>query len=125
GCRARRFSAARRHGAPVPPATRRPIPGVEARSRRHHEPGRTPGRMEYDGRVPHRRTLLTVVLTLALAATALAQYGGPRGPFHEYPNIPYDGRFTFVRIRYQTAPGGDWYGGWPAWGHGYPLSEQN
>ena len=33
------------------------------------------------------RILLTVALTLALAATALAQYGGPRGPFDEYPNI--------------------------------------
>ena len=32
------------------------------------------------------RILLTVALTLALAATALAQYGGARGPFHEYPN---------------------------------------
>jgi hypothetical protein len=36
-----------------------------------------------------------------------------------------DGRFTFARIRYQTAPGGYWCGGWPGWGHGYPLSEQN
>src|ERR1041384_6486973 len=69
--------------------------------------------------------LLALVLTVALAATALAQYGGPRGPVHESPNVPYDGRFTFVRIKYQTAPGGNWYGGWPAWGHGYPLSEQN
>src|SRR5262245_46537743 len=83
------------------------------------------GEWKYDGRVRHRRTLLTVVLTVALAGTALAQYGGPRGPFHEYPNIPYDGRFTFVRIKYRTAPRGYWYGGWPAWGHGYPLSEQN
>jgi Domain of unknown function (DUF4159) len=83
------------------------------------------GEWKYDGRVRHRRILLTVALALALAATALAQYGGPRGPFHEYPNIPYDGRFTFARIKYQTAPGGYWYGGWPGWGHGYPLSEQN
>jgi hypothetical protein len=81
--------------------------------------------MEYDRAVRHRSLLLSVVLTLALAVTALAQYGGPRGPFHEYPNVPYDGRFTFVRIKYQTAPRGYWYGGWPAWGHGYPLSEQN
>ena len=73
----------------------------------------------------HRRVLPSVVLALAIAATAFGQYGGPRGPFHEYPNIPYDGRFTFVRIKYQTAPNGYWYGGWPAWGHGYPLSEQN
>src|SRR4051812_38286913 len=80
---------------------------------------------KYDGHVRQRGILLTVALTVALAATTLAQYGGPRGPFHEYPNSPYDGRFTFVRIRYQTAPNGYWYGRWPAWGHGYPLAEQN
>ena len=60
-----------------------------------------------------------------LATLAFAQFGGPRGPFRERPNIPYDGRFTFVRVKYETAPGGYWYGGWPAWGHGYPLAEQN
>jgi hypothetical protein len=62
---------------------------------------------------------------LLIAAATAAQFGGPRGPFHERPNIPYDGRFTFVRVKYTTAPGGYWYGGWPAWGHGYPLAEQN
>ena len=69
--------------------------------------------------------LVALLLVLAAVATALAQYGGPRGPFRELPNIPYDGRFTFVRVRYTTAPGGYWYGGWPAWGHGYPIAEQN
>jgi hypothetical protein len=68
---------------------------------------------------------LAATIATLLAATAYAQFGGPRGPFHEYPNIPYDGRFTFVRVKYETAPGGYWYGGWPAWGHGYPLAEQN
>jgi Domain of unknown function (DUF4159) len=71
------------------------------------------------------RRLLVIVLLLATAGAAAAQYGGPRGPFHEYPNIPYDGKFIFARVKYGTAPGGYWYGGWPAWGHGYPLSEQN
>ena len=65
---------------------------------------------------------MLLVLVLVLAA---AQYGGPRGPFRERPNISYDGRFTFVRVKYTTAPGGYWYGGWPAWGHGYPIAEQN
>ena len=41
------------------------------------------------------------------------------------PNIGYDGRFTFVRVNYTTAPGGYWFGGMPAWAHGYPLAEQN
>jgi len=72
-----------------------------------------------------RRVLTAGSLVLLTAAAALAQFGGPRGPFREYPNIPYDGQFTFVRLKYTHGPGGNWYGGWPAWGHGYPLSEQN
>src|SRR6185436_15962251 len=71
------------------------------------------------------RILLGASASLLVAITALAQFGGPRGPFRVQPNIRYDGRFTFVRVKYTTAPGGFWYGGWPAWGHGYPLSEQN
>jgi hypothetical protein len=71
------------------------------------------------------RVLACVGALLLMAISALAQFGGPRGPFHERPNIPYDGQFTFVRLKYTTAPGGYWYGGWPAWGHGYPLAEQN
>lgn len=64
------------------------------------------------------------VLSLILAATASAQFG-PRGRFVVRPNIRYDGQFTFVRLKYTTAPGGYWYGGWPAWGHGHPVAEQN
>ena len=41
------------------------------------------------------------------------------------PEHQYDGRFTFVRVSYETAPGGYWYGGLPAWAHGYPVAEQN
>ena len=41
------------------------------------------------------------------------------------PNIPYDGRFTFVRVSYETAPGGYWYRGLPSWAHGYPVAEHN
>ena len=64
-------------------------------------------------------------LVLLMAVAVAAQFGGPRGPFHEYPNIPYDGRFTFVRLKYTHGPGGNWYGGWPSWAHGYPIAEQN
>jgi Domain of unknown function (DUF4159) len=75
---------------------------------------------------PGARIVAAGCLSVLVAATALAQFGGgPRGPFVVRPNIAYDGRFTFVRLKYTTAPGGYWYGGWPAWGHGHPLSEQN
>jgi Domain of unknown function (DUF4159) len=66
---------------------------------------------------------------VAFAISSIAQdfgfRGEGRGGFHVMPNAPYDGRFTFVRLNYQTAPGGYWYRGWPAWAHGYPLAEQN
>src|SRR5262245_27881137 len=77
-----------------------------------------------------RRVAIASAIAILLAISALAQDfgfrgGGPGGPFHVMPNVKYDGKFTFVRITYQTAPGGYWYGGWPAWAHGYPLAEQN
>jgi hypothetical protein len=43
-------------------------------------------------------------------------------PIH---NAPYDGRFTFARLTYETGPGGYYYGGLPAWAHGYPRAERN
>jgi len=75
--------------------------------------------------VRRARALAGAAALVVTAVSAFAQFGGPRGPFRERPNIPYDGRFTFVRLKYTTAPGGYWYGGWPAWGHGYPIAEQN
>jgi hypothetical protein len=63
---------------------------------------------------------------LALAALALlVGFGGRRQNLRPFPNAPYDGRFTFVRITYETAEGGYWYRGLPAWAHGYPIAEQN
>src|SRR5258707_1907145 len=76
-----------------------------------------------------RRYLLVSVAALLLAAAAPAQdfgfRGGREGPFHVMPNVRYDGRFTFVRVNYETAPGGYWYRGLPAWAHGYPMAEQH
>src|SRR4029077_19596033 len=40
-------------------------------------------------------------------------------------NVAYDGQFTFVRVKYETAPGGYWAGGRPSWVHGFPLAEEN
>ena len=75
-----------------------------------------------------RAAAIACASILCLAATALAQreFGDfGRGRLQIQKNIPYDGRFTFVRISYETAPGGYWAGGRPSWSHGYPLAEQN
>ena len=46
-------------------------------------------------------------------------------------NVPYDGRFTFVRIRFGIAlnsgsfGGGRGRGGLPPWAHDYPRAERN
>jgi len=77
-----------------------------------------------------RAVAIACASLLCLAATALAQRefgdsGFQRGHLQLQKNIPYDGRFTFVRISYETAPGGYWAGGRPSWSHGYPLAERN
>ena len=70
---------------------------------------------------------LTGALVLCTVTAALAQrlesFGPGRVP--AVHNAPYDGRFTFVRVRYETAPGGYWSGGRPSWVHGYPVAEEN
>jgi uncharacterized protein DUF4159 len=75
-----------------------------------------------------RRWIVALALALAGATAAFAQreffgYGYGRTP--AIHNIPYDGQFTFVRVKYETAPGGYWAGGRPSWVHGYPIAEQN
>jgi Domain of unknown function (DUF4159) len=82
--------------------------------------------------VRHTRPLLAGALVLCLAVAALAQRRFNDGfGFDEYArppaihNVPYDGQFTFVRVKYDTAPGGYWAGGRPSWVHGYPLAEEN
>jgi hypothetical protein len=70
------------------------------------------------------RGLVTVAALFWLAASPAAQrwfYGWDES----VKNTPYDGRFTFVRVRYTPAPGGYWAGGQPSWVHGYPVAEQN
>ena len=82
--------------------------------------------MNTTGITTRRRTsLLTIAVLLGLIGVAAAQ-----GRFFyrwDTPirNIPYDGRFTFVRVKYTPAPGGYWPGDRPSWVHGYPLAEQN
>ena len=83
------------------------------------------------------RSVLGIVLlvSLATAAAAVAQrrrgFGGGGGPFGfrsrmpVFENTSYDGRFTFVRMNYESTPDGYWYSGQPAWAHGYPVAEKN
>ncbi len=75
-----------------------------------------------------RIVLITLVLIGAVAGAALAQrrfFGRQIGREVDVQNLPYDGRFTFARLKYTTAPGGFWYMGLPSWAHGYPMSEDN
>jgi len=63
--------------------------------------------------------LAPLLFILAGATAAPAQYDPvPR-------NLPYDGRFTFARLRYAVANGGYYYRGLPAWAHGYSHAEEN
>jgi Domain of unknown function (DUF4159) len=72
---------------------------------------------------------LALTLIVALSCAAYAQrrrfYGWGGGRDLDVENAPYDGRFTFARLKYTTAPGGFWYQGLPSWAHGYPISEDN
>jgi hypothetical protein len=75
--------------------------------------------------------LALAALVMLTAVTAVAQrrgfggFGGWRSAVPSMANVPYDGRFTFVRAKYETAEGGYWYRGLPAWAHGFPIAEQN
>src|SRR5258706_14432480 len=72
-----------------------------------------------------RTFLVTLAVLACLVAAASAQRRFFYGWDESVRNIPYDGRFTFARVRYTPAPGGNWAGGRPSWVHGYPLAEQN
>ena len=65
----------------------------------------------------------TMLVVALLAAASAAQRRAYYGAYEPAGNRPYDGRFAFVRVRYRSAPGGNWAG--PAWAHGYPVAEQN
>jgi hypothetical protein len=76
------------------------------------------------------RPRTTAAVALALVACLASVAAAQRGRFfygwdETVRNVPYDGRFTFARVRYTPAPGGNWAGGRPSWVHGYPLAEMN
>lgn len=67
--------------------------------------------------------LVALAITLA-AATGGAQRRGGGGLAIE-PNVPYDGRLTWVRIRYGPAETGRFSRGGPPWSHDYPRGERH
>ena len=71
------------------------------------------------------RTYTVRGATAALLLGVAAPTSLPRLTDPEHNNIKYDGRFTFARLVYTTAPGGYYYRGLPAWAHGYNLAEEN
>jgi hypothetical protein len=65
---------------------------------------------------------LTLLLVVTCAAGVFAQrrgfFRGPiDAPIDKAP--PYDGKYTFARLKFTTGPGGYYFGGLPAWAHGY------
>ena len=72
-----------------------------------------------------KRLGIVFVLIGAVGVSAVT-VAAQRGRFFNSPasiafprNPPYDGRFTFARLKYETGPGGYYYYGLPAWAHGY------
>jgi hypothetical protein len=59
---------------------------------------------------------VAAAVALSAAGQRRLAFGAFEPPVH---NAQYDGRFTFARIRYTTAPGGYQYCGLPSWAHGY------
>jgi hypothetical protein len=78
-------------------------------------------------RLSQARCWVALGALLLTAPLLSAQRFGNRGPAPPpvEKKTPYDGRFTFARLKYTTAPGGFYYMGLPAWSHGYPKAEYN
>lgn len=75
-----------------------------------------------------RSVILIVVLTATATAPAWGQRrrASSRGFDHTEWNVPYTGRFTFVRIRYQDGISGRFSARRdPGWAHDYPRAERN
>jgi hypothetical protein len=79
--------------------------------------------------------VVVAAVAMSFAPAARAQQRGGNGGFRfgdltdcaDPPmakNVPYDGQFTFVRLRYRGAPGNCYYRGEPSWAHGYGYAEK-
>ena len=67
--------------------------------------------------------MTTIAGLVCLATPSRAQRSLFNSTDETARHAPYDGRFSFVRVRYTPSPGGYWGG--PPWAHGYPIAEQN
>jgi hypothetical protein len=67
--------------------------------------------------------VLGVLAVMAPAALAAQREG--RGDGEVMPNVPYDGRFTFVRIRYDVPFAGNRVGQEVPWSHDYARAERH
>src|SRR5688572_25595470 len=76
-------------------------------------------------RIAGWRLAMAVALVLAGGIGTAAQFEFWPGPEPPIRNVPYDGRFTFARVKYRTPPNGYYHQNLPAWAHGYPTAEQN
>ena len=70
-----------------------------------------------------KRVLLVGLVVFGLSSAAFAQrflFGDGTGYEPASKNLPYDGRFTFARIKYTgLGPFSYYYRGIPAWAHGF------
>jgi hypothetical protein len=76
-------------------------------------------------RMPSRRALrlavTAVLVALAVVATAAQRGGGFWGRGPQVTQVPYNGKFTFTRLRY----GGGLRRGSNAWNHDYPQADMH
>jgi hypothetical protein len=76
------------------------------------------------------RVLAVLLLSFVVAGPLFAQSRRSREPDYEEFNVTYDGRFTFVRLRYTPVPGFSGGGGYwrdrdLKWDHDYPRAERH
>jgi hypothetical protein len=68
------------------------------------------------------------VVLLALPIIGHAQFGRGGGPVVYEANVPYDGRYTYARIRYTPPDFGNGFGSFRRdvkWDHDYPRSDRH
>lgn len=70
--------------------------------------------------------MLVAAVAMAVAAPAAQfRFGRQQREPALPPNPPYDGQFTFARLKFTSLPGGSYRNGFPPWGHEYPRGEEN